>query len=1030
MQDSNSSNKFSPAIPELQKKVEALQKELQILKLKSSCRTFTEMKSQYENTPAPFVVLDNKFGILFANQELLNILGYEEKDVLGKSLSEFLYRQDQYSQLIEGVKRVYGKHEKKCKDKVHFKSLSRGKIALELSITAENYEDIGRAVNILFQDVTERENFREAYKNLVENSLQAIFILQDLKIVFANKRGAEISGYSVEELTSFNARDVGKLIHPADRDRILNFVKRNMRGERVPPKHEFRAIKKDGSVYWIESLSTSMNYNGKPAIQVVQLDVSEKKQAEEAISNAENKYIKLVEQSIIGVYIITEGKFTYVNPRFAQIFGYDTSEIVDILTPKEVVYHEDWEMVKGKLEQRIVGEIEHAHYFFRALRKNKSIIHVEVFGSRAQLDGKPCVIGMILDISHRKENEAKLNLLSTALETAANGVLITDRKGNIVYTNSAFTKLTGYTFEEVLGENPKILRSGEHDQRFYKQMWNKVLTGEVWEGEIINRRKDGTFYIEEQTISPVVNEKGKIVNFIGIKSDITQRKKAEYALKESERRFRKVLENIHLIGIMLDNKARITFCNDYLLGLTGWKREEVLKKSWFDYFIPAELREDIKDIFLKAVKGNSFPMHHVNDIITKQGKKRIISWSNTIILDNDKKVIGLTSIGEDITDRIIAQNALKESEGRFRSLYENAMIGIYRTTPEGKILMANPALLKMLGYDSFEDYASLRAEKALYTSLEVREKFKQIMKEKGEVYGFNSIAKRKDNTEFFIRENARAIKEGTGAILYYEGTVEDITATKAAEEALIKAKEEAEKSNKLKSEFLAQMSHEIRTPINVILSFSNLIRDEVKNIVSDDLYNSFGIIDNAAKRTIRTIDLMLNMSQLQTGLYEAKKQEIDLYSDVIVELHPEFHMLAKEKNLFFNVVKKTEDSVVYADEYSVRQILDNLIHNAIKYTNKGKVEVILYQAKDSKFMVDIKDTGIGISEEYMQNLFQPFTQEERGYTRKYEGNGLGLALVKKYCELNNAEIKVTSEKGKGTKFSVIFEPLPVKTNSP
>jgi len=295
------------------------------------------------------------------------------------------------------------------------------------------------------------------------------------------------------------------------------------------------------------------------------------------------------------------------------------------------------------------------------------------------------------------------------------------------------------------------------------------------------------------------------------------------------------------------------------------------------------------------------------------------------------------------------------------------------------------------------------------------------MKQFGEVKGFETTAQRKDGANFYIRESARAVKDKFGNISYYEGTIENINSSKEAEKALIEAKEEAEKSDKLKSEFLAQMSHEIRTPINVILSFSNLIKDEVKSYLSDELVNSFGIIDNAARRTMRTIDLMLNMSQIQTGSYYLKKKKIDLYTDILLEIKPEFAHLASEKNLQFDIELAHDNPVVEADHYSVTKIFDNLIHNAIKYTNDGYVKVIIDKTEDDKIIASVKDSGIGIAEEYLPMLFQPFSQEEHGYTRKYEGNGLGLALVKKYCDMNNLNIEVQSKKDEGTEFKVYFK---------
>jgi len=237
---------------------------------------------------------------------------------------------------------------------------------------------------------------------------------------------------------------------------------------------------------------------------------------------------------------------------------------------------------------------------------------------------------------------------------------------------------------------------------------------------------------------------------------------------------------------------------------------------------------------------------------------------------------------------------------------------------------------------------------------------------------------------------------------------------------LEKAKEKAEKADEIKSEFLAQMSHEIRSPINVVLSFSNLIKSEVEDKIDDDLKEGFKSISNAGKRIIRTVDLLLNMSEIQTQTYDYVPVEYDLLNDILYTLLPEYQITAKEKKLNFVIENKTEKAKIIGDLYTLEQIFANLIDNAIKYTNRGAIVIRIFTDEIGLIICEIQDSGIGISSEFMEKLFLPFTQEEQGYTRKYEGNGLGLALVKKYCELNGIDISVKSKKGEGTTFALKF----------
>lgn len=433
------------------------------------------------------------------------------------------------------------------------------------------------------------------------------------------------------------------------------------------------------------------------------------------------------------------------------------------------------------------------------------------------------------------------------------------------------------------------------------------------------------------------------------------------------------------------------------------------------YFLAAKLQIIISKPILELaeVTGKISTEADYSHRVTKPGNDEI-----------GKLYDGFNNMLEQIQQRQIERDkveyALRESEERFRNIYENSTVGIYQTTSDGKILMANPTLVYMLGFTTTEEFKNYNTSN-FYINENERDIFIKILRREKTIFGYETTLRKLDGSQIIISESARLVTDENGKELYLEGFIEDITDRKRYENALIDARIKAEEADKLKSEFLAQISHEIRTPVNVILNFTSLIKDSVKDKVDQELFESFQSVDNAGLRIIRTIDLILNMSEIQTGTYEPKFREVDVYSDILLSLQKEFRFHAASKKLDLVFKNSAQEPIVSVDEYSVSQIFANLIDNSIKYTKKGKIEVTVKNEIDDDVTVCVADTGMGIAAEYLDHLFEPFSQEEVGYTRKYDGTGLGLALVKKYCEINNAEITVQSIKGEGAAFTVVFK---------
>ncbi|MBI5395842.1 MAG: GAF domain-containing protein, partial [Verrucomicrobia bacterium] len=260
--------------------------------------------------------------------------------------------------------------------------------------------------------------------------------------------------------------------------------------------------------------------------------VTERRRAEEMVLETDPRFRRFTEVALAGVYIIEGEKFRYVNPGLARMFGYEPHEVVDRLGPADLTHPADRALVMESVRKRLAGEVDWLHYTFRGLCKDGRGIEVECLGRRTDYHGRPALMGTLLNVTERKRDEERVRLQSAALDAAANGIVITDRDGQVIWVNPAFTTLTGYEPAETLGRNIRLLKSGQHDDEFFKQVWDTVLGGAVWHGEMVNRRKDGKFYTEEQTITPVSDSGGRITHFIAVKQDVTSRRHTEEELQQ------------------------------------------------------------------------------------------------------------------------------------------------------------------------------------------------------------------------------------------------------------------------------------------------------------------------------------------------------------------------------------------------------------------------------------------------------------------------------------------------------------------
>lgn len=282
----------------------------------------------------------------------------------------------------------------------------------------------------------------------------------------------------------------------------------------------------------------------------------------------------------------------------------------------------------------------------------------------------------------------------------------------------------------------------------------------------------------------------------------------------------------------------------------------------------------------------------------------------------------------------------------------------------------------------------------------------------------NKIDRKKITRTFEILANQAGIAINNA--LMHQRQIKANVELKKAYQELEKAKQESEKLAILKDHFLLQMSHEIRTPFNIMLGSIGLLKSEKLTLDSEEIKQLFSMLEHGSNRMIRTIDKIIEMSKIRSGCYEMDLETIKLEENIISQIIKNYKDVAEQKGILLTYEKNTEINEIKCDKFMIYQIIQEIVDNAVKFTQEGSIRIKQFKNTDGKLCVSVADTGIGISKEYLEYIFEPFTQEDTGYTRKFEGNGLALALIKKYADLNNLLLEVKSEKNVGSQFTIIF----------
>ncbi len=519
--------------------------------------------------------------------------------------------------------------------------------------------------------------------------------------------------------------------------------------------------------------------------------------------------------------------------------------------------------------------------------------------------------------------------------------------------------------------------------------------------------------------------------FNGVMVDVSVRKRTEEELVRSERKWRNILVNTPQIGISLDASGRLIFANDHFLRLTGWSREEALGLDWYENFLPEDIRGQVRGVLDRTMNELNTVDYSVNEneIVTRSGERRNVAWSNVLTRNAQGEIEDVTCLGVDITERERAE----EENRRLAELVEASdSIAVFKD-PSLRYLMVNQAFFRLTGFSDIRDVSGktdqeLFEDTATPKQIEeyVRNDLKALALEPGQVLAAEETLSGDDGLErTFLTKKFPVYYKDRTQLLGVATLTSEITDRKLMENDLRLAKDEAESANQAKSEFLANMSHEIRTPINGIMGMLQLLATSDLDKEQQE-YAQVGI--NACRRLTRLLSDILDLSRVEAGRLEICHEPFDPRETIesAVQL---FRPPAEQKGLALDFTWDDKiPATLYGDPARLLQLVNNLLGNAIKFTEEGRIHLDVRKVgrgRSERLLFTVADTGIGIPENKLDSMFESFSQAEASYARRHQGAGLGLAITKRLVALMHGNLSVESVEGQGT---TIYLSLPLHTS--
>lgn len=875
-------------------------------------------------------------------------------------------------------------------------------------------------------------NHEDRFRSLIQNLSDMIMIIDEKGLVsYESPSWAKTMGYPEGH---FIGKSPFQFIHPDDLNMVMKDFQDAIAGSIDGIPTPFRYQKEDGTWALIEALGDNLIDN--PAIRGIVItarEVSERLRVQEALREIEERYRLLMNATRDIIYTVSpELTMLSVSPSIEEVLGYKPEEVIGrSILELNIIHPEDHAKAVAEIDKMFAG-ISVGPTEFRMVAKDGTEGIAEIVGTPLIRSGE--VIGytsIARNITEKKKAEEALRKSEekyrTIIETMDSGYFEVDLRGNVQYFNPALMAYLGYEDKDLINLNYRDFMDKEEATKVLNIFADVYKTGQpkanfYWTYNL----KDGSKASSVTSVFPMRNDQGEIIGFRGTARDITELKQIEETLREREETFRALAENSLDTIMRFDRDYRHLYVNPIVERQTGISPSEFIGKNHEELGFPKELVQ-VWDEAIKRVFDSGKP-HRVEFVLPD---KTWVDWLLVPEYDVRKAVKAVITSARDITAHKQIEHTLGESEKRLANIIDFLPDATMVIDNKKKVIAWNRAMEKMTGVKAEDiigkgdyDYAlpfygerrPILVDLALMQDEDVEKKYTGVTREGEHIYG-EAIIREMQKKEVVLWGVAAPLRDSEGKIVGAIESIRDVTDRKRVEKDLQMAKEAADIASRAKGEFLANMSHEIRTPLNAIIGLSELA---MEMDLDDEKIGVFQTINREADHLLTLVNDVLDFSKIEAGRMEVEDIPFDL-GYLMDNMTSSFAYRAEQKGLeFMSYIAPDTPLNICGDPGRLRQVLVNLVGNALKFTNEGSVYVKVQQRQvlGEQVMIhfSIEDTGIGIPKDKKNIIFESFTQVDGSTTRKYGGSGLGTTISKNLVELMGGKIGVESEEGKGSTF--------------